>query len=385
MTGRRKKWSEGGPVITMVHKQLRIIITGGGTGGHLFPGIAVASALRQQYPGGEIMFIGTQRQLDKKTLAGFDFQQVSIACMGLKGLGLKHRIRSLLSLPAAILESWKIIKGFQPDLVFGVGGYVTGPVLLAARLHSVPTCIHEQNSIPGLANRMISAFVSRIFVSIPGEYPFPERKTVVSGNPVRREILAAAERRRQASDREEKRPLTLLVMGGSLGAHRINMLMLELAGRFDEEQKKAVQLIHQTGTADEKKVQAGYAAAGVKAEVRAFFTDMASLYSQADLVLARAGATSLAELAVTGLPAVLIPYPYAADDHQAKNAEYYVAGGAAVMYRESELNAEKLDKILSQLLDDIDKLKQMALAMHNMGRPEATRRILESCMDLIGN
>lgn len=369
---------------------MRIIITGGGTGGHLFPGIALATALQQKYPGCEIMFVGTQRQLDKKTLAGFNFQQESIACMGLKGMGLKHRIKSLLSLPVAVLESWKIIQRFQPDLVFGVGGYVTGPVLLAARLRSVPTCIHEQNSIPGLANRMISHFVSRIFVSIPGEYPFSEQKTVVSGNPVRQEILAAAERRQQEAvsgktdSGETGRPLTLLIMGGSLGAHRINMLMLDVAAQLDDQQKKAVQLIHQTGTADEEKVRDGYAATGVKAEVRAFFTDMASLYSQADLVLARAGATSLAELSVMGLPAVLIPYPYAADDHQAKNAEYYVAGGGAVMYRESELDAELLGKILSQLLGDIDKLKQMALAMKNMGQPDATRRILDSCMDLVG-
>ena len=365
---------------------MRIIITGGGTGGHLFPGIALATALQQKYPGCEILFIGTQRQLDRKTLAGFNFQQESIACMGLKGMGLKHRIKSLLSLPVAVLESWKIIKRFQPNLVFGVGGYVTGPVLLAARLCSVPTCIREQNSIPGLANRMISHFVSRIFVSIPGEYPFPEQKTVVAGNPVRQEILAAAECRQQEADSgKNDSPMTLLIMGGSLGAHRINMLMLDVAAQLDEQQKKTVQLIHQTGTADEEKVRDGYAAAGVKAEVKAFFTDMASLYSQADLVLARAGATSLAELSVMGLPAVLIPYPYAADDHQAKNAEYYVAEGGAVMYRESELDADLLGKILSQLLGDIDKLRIMARSMKNMGQPEATQRILDSCMDLIDN
>ncbi|MCI5209264.1 MAG: UDP-N-acetylglucosamine--N-acetylmuramyl-(pentapeptide) pyrophosphoryl-undecaprenol N-acetylglucosamine transferase, partial [Candidatus Electrothrix sp. ATG2] len=292
--------------------------------------------------------------------------------------------KSLLSLPTAVLESWKIIKDFQPDLVFGVGGYVTGPVLLAARLRSVPTCIHEQNSIPGLANWIISFFVSRIFVSIPGEYPFPTRKMVVSGNPVRQEILAAAQHRQQEDkSRQAGRPLTLLVMGGSLGAHRINMLMLEVVAQLDEQQKKAVQLIHQTGTADEEEVRAGYAATGITAEVKAFFTDMASRYARADLVLARAGATSLAELSVMGLPAVLIPYPYAADDHQAKNAEYYVAGGGAVMYRESELDADFLYKILSQFFYDTDKIDRMASAMGNMGQSDATQRILNSCMDLI--
>ena len=363
---------------------MHIIITGGGTGGHLFPGIALATALQQKYPDCKILFIGTQRQLDQKTLAGFKFQHASIACMGLKGMGLKHRIRSLFGLPTAVLESWKIIQHFQPDLVFGVGGYVTGPVLLAARLRSVPTCIHEQNSIPGLTNRMISRFVSRIFVSIPGDYPFPKHKTVVSGNPVRQEILAAAERRQQESDGKTKdRPLTLLVMGGSLGAHRINMLMLDMVAQLDNEQKKAIQLIHQTGTADEKKVREGYIAAKIQAEVQDFFTDMASLYSQADLVLARAGATSLAELSVMGLPAVLIPYPYAADDHQARNAEYYVAGGGAIMYREADLDPEKFTKILLQLLGDIDKLKQMAYSMKKTGQPDATRRILVGCVDLI--
>lgn len=360
---------------------MRIIITGGGTGGHLFPGIALATALQQEIPGCEIMFIGTQRQLDRKALAGFNFQQKSIACMGLKGMGLKHRLQSLGSLPAAVLASCRIIREFQPDLVFGVGGYVTGPVLLAARLQFVPTCIHEQNSVPGLANRLIARFVSRIFVSIPGDYPFARQKTVVSGNPVRREILAAAE---QKLYRKKDGPLTLLIMGGSLGAHRINMLLLEVAERLSDQQKNGLQFIHQTGTADEEQVRAGYATASVRAEVAAFFTDMASLYSRADLVVARAGATSLAELSVMGLPAVLIPYPYAADDHQAKNAAYYVAGGGAVMYREEELEAEQLVEVLVKITGDADRLGRMASAMKKMGQPEATRRILDSCLELIG-
>jgi UDP-N-acetylglucosamine--N-acetylmuramyl-(pentapeptide) pyrophosphoryl-undecaprenol N-acetylglucosamine transferase len=370
--------------IKMPKKPLRIIITGGGTGGHLFPGIALATALQQRIPGCEIMFIGTKRQLDRETLAGFNFQQESISCMGLKGMGLKHRLKSLVNLPAAVFESWKIIRRFQPDLVFGVGGYVTGPVLLAARIQAVPTCIHEQNSVPGLANRMISHFVRRIFVSIPGRYPFAERKTVVSGNPVRREILAAAEHKEYGGKGEEVgRPLTLLVMGGSLGAHRINMLMLEVTARLSEQEKKAVRLIHQTGTADEERVRNGYAATEMKAEVSAFFNDMVALYTSADVVVARAGATSLAELSVMGLPAVLIPYPYAADDHQAKNGAYYVAGGGAVMYREAELDMGELGEILSQLLSDADKLRHMATAIKKMGQPEATQRILDSCMELV--
>jgi UDP-N-acetylglucosamine--N-acetylmuramyl-(pentapeptide) pyrophosphoryl-undecaprenol N-acetylglucosamine transferase len=204
---------------------MRVIITGGGTGGHLFPGIALASGLQQRDRDCKIMFIGTRRQLDRETLADYDFQRVSIDCMGLKGKGLVSRFRSLLAIPGAVLEARAIMQRFNPDLVFGVGGYVTGPVLLAAKLQAVPTCIHEQNSVPGLANRIISRFVDRVFISIPGEPGFPAGKSILSGNPVREEILAAAGEKKSRSGKSSS---TVLVLGGSLGAHRINLLMLEV-------------------------------------------------------------------------------------------------------------------------------------------------------------
>lgn len=360
---------------------MRIIITGGGTGGHLFPGIALAAALRRRFPGCGIMFIGTQRQLDRDALAGLDFRQEAISCMGIKGMGLAHRLRSLASLPKAMLEARRLIKQFQPVLVFGVGGYVTGPVLLAARLLGVPACIHEQNAIPGLANRLTARFVNKVFVSIPGDYPFPLKKTVVSGNPVRAEILAAAEQKQ--SQQAAAQPFTLLVMGGSLGAHRINMLMLETAVIIKERLNRLFRLIHQTGAADAEQVRAGYAAAGVQAEVAPFIKDMAAIYAQVDMAVARAGATSLAELAVMGLPAVLIPYPHAADDHQTANASYYVAGGGALMYREAGLNAAQLASAILELVEDGGKLAQMGTAMRQMAVPDAAERILADCMELI--
>jgi UDP-N-acetylglucosamine--N-acetylmuramyl-(pentapeptide) pyrophosphoryl-undecaprenol N-acetylglucosamine transferase len=364
---------------------MRIIITGGGTGGHLFPGIALATALQQREKECQIMFIGTRRQLDRETLAGFDFLCESVSCMGLKGKGLLHRLKSLASLPAAVLQAGRIVQQFKPDLVFGVGGYVTGPVLLAARLQGIPTCIHEQNSVPGLANRMISRFVSRVFISIPAvSFPIRQEKIVFSGNPVRREILAAAEDRVRQPLAERKKK-TLLVMGGSLGAHRINLLMLDAMAILGQECQQAVTLIHQTGSADADRVRGGYAAAGIKAEVAPFFKDMAALYRRADLVVARAGATSLAELAVMGLPALLIPYPYATDDHQAKNGQYYAAGGGACMYRETELDAALLAGKIAELLTDSEKLNNMAEAMEKMAKPDATDRILDNCMELIGH
>ena len=361
---------------------MRIIITGGGTGGHLFPGIALADSLRQRFPDCEIMFIGTKRQLDQKVLAEQNFRQESISCMGLKGMGWSHRLKSLASLPQAVLEAWRIIKAFKPQLVFGVGGYVTGPVLLAARLQGIPTCIHEQNSIPGLANRMIARFAKRIFVSIPGDYPFPLGKTVVAGNPVRQEIIAAAAERR---DKKIEEPLTLLIMGGSLGAHRINLLMLDALEIIKEKSAVALKLIHQTGAADEEQVRAAYLAAGVEAEVGAFFKDMDRVYAQADLAVARAGATSLAELSVMGLPALLIPYPYATDDHQAKNAQFYVAEGGAEMYREAELDAGVLASAIMNVLSKRKKMEQMGAAMRKMSRPAAAEQILNNCMELIAD
>lgn len=358
---------------------MRALITGGGTGGHLFPGIALAAALRRQFPGCEIMFIGTQRQLDRDALAGLDFRKESIACMGLKGMGMAHRLRSVASLPKAVLEAARLIRQFQPALVFGVGGYVTGPVLLAARLLGVPACIHEQNAIPGLANRLTARFVNKVFVSIPGDYPFPPKKNVISGNPVRAEILAAAQKKKKKSGQ----PFTLLVMGGSLGAHRVNLLMLEAAGLLKEKIKMPFRLIHQTGAADAEQVRAGYAAASVQAEVEPFIKDMAAVYAQADLAVARAGATSLAELAVMGLPAILIPYPHAADDHQAANAGYYVAGGGAKMYREAELTTAQLAAAVVELANDSARRVAMGAAMRQLAVPDAAERILLECMTLL--
>ena len=354
----------------------RVIITGGGTGGHLFPGIALANGLQKEISDCRIMFIGTRRQLDREALADYDFQLKSIACMGLKGKGMLSRLKSLFLLPGALLEAGRIILQCKPDFVFGVGGYVTGPVLLAAKLLGVATYIHEQNSVPGLANRMISRFVDKVFVSIPGDYCFAPAKTVVTGNPVRQEIIDAAEIEKKFN----KERLTILVLGGSLGAHRINLLMVEAMEKIRSIPGLSVQVIHQTGRTDEERVRAGYAALGISAEVAAFFQDMASLYTRADMVVARAGATTLAELSVMGLGALLIPYPHAADDHQAKNAQYYVNGGGCIMFREAALDGEQLADALIEVLLSPERMQRMAANMKKMGRPEATQLILDHCL-----
>ncbi|MCF6186992.1 MAG: glycosyltransferase [Desulfobulbaceae bacterium] len=201
---------------------MRLIVTGGGTGGHLFPAIAVACGVRQRAPGSAILFVGTGRQIDNRVLAGLGFSREILSFSGVKGLGISGALRSGLRLPQAAYMAAKIIQRFRPDLVFAVGGYVTGPVLLAAKLFRVPICIHEQNSVPGLANRLAGKIADRVCISLPCKPPFAEKKTVLTGNPVREEILGAAEEKNVSADRE----LTLLILGGSQGAHRVTALML---------------------------------------------------------------------------------------------------------------------------------------------------------------
>lgn len=358
---------------------LRIVITGGGTGGHLFPGIALATGMRERIDGCRVLFIGTSRQLDREALAGYDFELAAIECMGLKGMGWKHRLRSITQLPAATMEAGRIVRRFAPHLVFGVGGYVTGPVLLAARLRGIPVCIHEQNSVPGMANRMLSMIADRIFLSIPCRWRFFRGKTLLTGNPVRREIIAAA----HAGAREVGEARIILILGGSQGAHRVNMLMLEAAERLVRVYDGRVRFIHQTGKADVDEVRSRYRTMGAEAEVCDFFHDMAQHYGRAGLALSRAGATTLAELSVMSVPALLIPYPYAADDHQRNNALYYERAGAARMLPEQELDGERLTEEIRKLMEDPDTLGRMSAAMRKMARPDAAERIIDACLQLI--
>ncbi|NLX19738.1 MAG: undecaprenyldiphospho-muramoylpentapeptide beta-N-acetylglucosaminyltransferase [Desulfobulbus sp.] len=355
---------------------MRLIVAGGGTGGHLFPGIAVASEVLSRIPGSQVLFIGTPRLLDQQALVGRGFELATLQCGGVKGLSAGARIRSLLMMPGAIAEARRMIRRFKPDLVLGVGGYVTGPVVLAAKLSGVPIAIHEQNSVPGMANRLAGKLADKVLISLPCRPAFPIRKTVHTGNPLRKEILEAALQPRQKGESP-----TVLVLGGSQGAHRINMLMLEAVEHLSMD-GVPVHLIHQTGTVDEERVANCYNQLGVTAEVTAFIRNMAAVYTRADLVVSRAGATTLAELAVMGLPALLIPYPYAADDHQVTNGEYYAKANGCRILRESGLTGEILASVISEHLQNRDELHTMAANMKTMAIPDATERIVKECIRL---
>ncbi len=360
---------------------IKIIITGGGTGGHLFPGIALAQALEQTYGNSEILFVGTERKVDRQALANLGFIVKTIRCHGLKGKSPAEIITALLQLPVALFDALKIIRQFKPDLVFGVGGYVTGPVIFAARLLGVTTCIHEQNTVPGLANKLLGRIANRIFVSLPGsEKYFPVGKTVLSGNPVRSSLLKRARKVRQQDITEQQ---TILVLGGSQGARNLNNLVLEAAKQCLVHQTPKPVIIHQTGEADEKKVGKVYAELGIDAHVHAFISDMAEVYAQADLIVSRAGATTLAEIMVFSKPAILVPFPYAADNHQEKNGDILVEGGGAIMYRQSELTGKLLGNEICKLLQDKRMLNEMAEKSGKLAKPEATETIVNSCLELL--
>ncbi len=362
---------------------MRIVITGGGTGGHLFPGIALAGGMQRLRERCEILFITTARTLDLEVLAGQTFSCRPLAFSGIKGKGLRGSLLSLARLPGAVGRAYGMIRSFRPQLVFGVGGYVTVPVLLAAKLQRIPVCIHEQNSVPGLANRLLARIADRIFLSLPCK-GVGGSKVVLAGNPVRQSIVEAAELR---TGKVGTGSPCILVLGGSQGAHALNLLMLDaveqLAAADGTTAAVRIRVIHQTGRADYELVRKRYGQLGIEAEVNPFFRDMASIYSQADLVVARAGATSLAELAVMGLPALLVPYPYAADNHQEKNARYYEQQGGALVMREQELDGAELAVTIQRLLRDSVRLHAMARKMRQAGRPEAVHLIVQGCLDMV--
>ncbi|MFP3983770.1 MAG: undecaprenyldiphospho-muramoylpentapeptide beta-N-acetylglucosaminyltransferase [Desulfurivibrionaceae bacterium] len=362
---------------------MRLIISGGGTGGHLYPGVAVAEEIRDSSPESRVFFIGTDRAADKRAFAGSRFESAAITCQGLQGKSFWARLKICVQLPLSLIQALKLIYRFKPHLVLGVGGYVTGPVLLAARILGKPACIHEQNSVPGLANRLIGKFVDRIFISYPAsEEYFPAGKCIYTGNPVRREIAGVGTARHRKKGSGPDSGVTLGVLGGSQGAHRLNHLLVKGLAGIKEKLPSEFQVLHQTGSADEDMVREAYRAAGIRARVSDFFEDMADFYEKVDLVVSRAGATSLAEMSVVGIPMLLIPYPYAADDHQRKNAESMVEGGAARMFLEKGLTDVRLAEELLRLLTDEEERLKMARAAEGMAKADALSAIVTECRKL---
>ena len=344
----------------------RIILTTGGTGGHIFPALAVAEQLRRE--GAELLFVGSEygSEAGLARQAGIDFRGLPVH--GVLGRGLRS-VGAACGLLRAVFQARSIIREFHPDAVVGFGAYASFAPLMAARLCGVPLAVHEQNAMPGVTNRLLSRLATRVFLSLPDATgAFQARKCVITGNPVRESIVALGDMEgREFSGRR------LLVMGGSQGARAINSVILASLGRLLD---SGVEIRHQTGPGDLERVRAGYSAHGFDSSgVTPFIEDVAGAYAWADLVLCRAGATSVAELAVAGKPAVLIPFPHATHDHQTCNAQVMADLGAALLVPENSIGQRDVGGLLIELLRDPARLKDMAGQARSCARPDAAARV----------
>jgi UDP-N-acetylglucosamine--N-acetylmuramyl-(pentapeptide) pyrophosphoryl-undecaprenol N-acetylglucosamine transferase len=347
---------------------MRAILAGGGTGGHVIPAIAIAQELQNRYQT-EVLFIGTARGLENRLVpaAGYPLRLVNVGA--LNKVSLATRIKTLFDLPRAVFAAAGILNEFHPDVVIGVGGYASGPAMLAAIFKHLPTIAFEPNYVPGFANRVVARFVSAAAVHFErtGEY---FRNARVTGVPVRPAFFQIP---RKAYDPASP---TLLIFGGSQGARAINKIvpqaMPELLKRVP-----GAHVIHQTGERDYNDVRFAYAQSGIPAEVLKFIDDMPGVFARADLILCRSGASTVAEIAAAGKPAVFVPFPLAADDHQRRNAEALESAGAAVVLEETKLDEVWLVDTISALLEDPARLAKMSHAARAMAHPDAAKGIAE--------
>jgi UDP-N-acetylglucosamine--N-acetylmuramyl-(pentapeptide) pyrophosphoryl-undecaprenol N-acetylglucosamine transferase len=357
---------------------MRMMIAGGGTGGHVFPGVALAEEVVTRHPDNDVVFVGTARGLEAKVVpqAGFPIELVDVK--GLKGKGLLARLLGLLLIPRAIWQSWRILRRWRPDIVVGVGGYASGPVVLVAWLLRIPTAVQEQNAFAGFTNRMLGRFVDLAFTAFPeAARHFGKSKVFQLGNPIRRELMENFMR----PQIEHAQP-RVLVFGGSQGAHALNMRVIEALPHLADLRERIL-VTHQTGARDREYVERGYRAVGFAPDVREFITDMSTAYAESDLVVCRAGATTLAELTVCKKPAILVPFPAAADNHQVLNARSLVDAGAAVMIEEKDLTGELLAHEIRRILGDAGVREEMARAAGRLGSPQAAKEIADTCADLV--
>ncbi len=358
---------------------LKVLIAGGGTGGHLYPGVALAEEITTRQKGNEVLFVGTQRGIEARVIPDLGYPIEFIEVAGLKGTGPVGLLRGLFRIPMALLQSIRLIRAFSPDVAIGVGGYASGPAILAAWLLRVPTAVLEQNTVPGITNKMLSKVVEAIYVTFESSSKFfPPHKVHALGNPIRKQLMDNFLRSKiEPNDR-----FNILVLGGSQGAHTLNVRMIEAAEHLAD-LKDRLMIVHQTGTKDESEVKEGYAKAGLNAEVHPFIDDMSAVYRRADLVVCRAGATTLAEVMVAKKASILVPFPYAADNHQEVNAQTMVDAGASKMLIEAQLTGEKLAQEIRALYEDRDLIQRMEQAASLTGRPEAAREIVDACVEMV--
>lgn len=359
---------------------MKLLIAGGGTGGHLFPGIAVAEEVVRR--GGEVLFVGTARGIEARVLPAAGYVLETIDVVGLKRTGVMGQVRGLARLPGAYFRSRAILKKFRPDVVLGVGGYASGPLVMTAALSRVPCVIHEGNSVPGITNRILAHLVRAVLIAFDDARPFfSARKVEFTGNPVRAKLVAALSSAAPPASASPR----VLVVGGSQGARGVNELVMAAVKELAA--KNAVpQILHQSGQPDFDRCVEHYRGLGLgeRVQVQPFIEDMAAAYGNADLVIGRAGALTLSELAIAGRPAILIPLPTAADDHQTKNAGRFVEAGAALMLDQRTATGTDLATMLTELSVAADRRATMSIAMRTLARPHAAQAIVDRLEKLAG-
>ncbi len=346
---------------------MKVLFAAGGTGGHIYPAIAVANELLRRDDSHEVLFVGTVKGLETRIVPENGFQLSLIHSVGLKNVGIAGKIRGLSVLPKSFIEARQLIRQFRPHVVVGAGGYVSGPVLMMAAIMGVPTLVMDSNALPGFTNRQLARFVDRAALTFEDAMPYFGKKGEVTGNPVRREFFEIP-----AKERGEK--FHVLIFGGSQGARAINNAVADALEKMNGLADR-VTITHQTGEGDFEKIRELYNRSEfADADVRPFITDMVGEFAKTDLVICRAGATTCAELAAAGKASVMIPLPTAADDHQRKNAEAMERIGAARMILQADLSGERLALEISQLIDKPDELSSMETAAKGLGREDAAEK-----------
>jgi UDP-N-acetylglucosamine--N-acetylmuramyl-(pentapeptide) pyrophosphoryl-undecaprenol N-acetylglucosamine transferase len=349
----------------------------GGTGGHLFPALAVAHWLQQH--GCRITWLGSRTGMENRLIPDYGYSLETLQVKGVRGSGLKRRLAAPFTISRALWQAHRILRHTRPALVLGMGGFATGPGGLAARMMRIPLVIQEQNAIPGLTNRLLARFATKVFEAFPGSFG-AEALAETVGNPVRQDILSIEAPKVRFTQREGR--IRLLVLGGSLGARALNQCLPEALSLIPETLRPEVR--HQAGEKLLAETLARYREMGVEAQVIAFENDMAGAYAWADLVICRAGALTISELAVAGLGSVLIPYPYAVDDHQTRNAQFLVDADAAYLIPQPSLDGPNLSRLLGSLCADRGKLLAMAVAARKLAKPDAASQVGRYCLEVIG-
>ena len=353
-----------------------VMILAGGTGGHVFPALAVAHELRER--GVPIVWVGTEKGIEAKVVPAAGFSLATMRVQGLRRKGFLQYLRAPFILLQAAYQSLRILLQYKPCALLGMGGFVAGPCALIGVLLRKPLIIHEQNAVVGLTNRILAPFSDTMFTGFPIKHK--NRKLEFSGNPVRKALLDIASPEKRFANRGAVK--RILVLGGSQGSSALNNLVPDALNQLPE--PLSIEVWHQTGANGLSTVQTKYANYQIHGTVEAFIDEVDQAYAWADLIICRSGAITLAEIAIVGLGAVLVPYPFAVDDHQTANARTFVSEGAAYLMNEAELDASKLSNLLANILGDSKQLLNMARAAHRLGRANASKRVADECMHLCG-